>query len=88
MHLRYCTNRGKRVKPVIRKPMKAFYPLLLLLCCISCTSGEYYTLDDFSAVRKVDTHTHPNTENTAMAEQAKEDNFIILAVNVDHIYYI
>lgn len=53
----------------------------------SCAHEEYYTLDDFSEVKKIDTHTHPNTENTALVELAKEDNFIILAVNVDAPHY-
>ena len=67
--------------------MRTLFLVLLLSWCIACTSDEYYTVDDFGDVRKVDTHTHPNTENTAMAEQAKEDNFIILAVNVDAPHY-
>lgn len=62
------------------------------VCCIaviwsSCSKESYYTLEDFSAVKKIDTHTHPNTKNTALVELAKEDNFIILAVNVDAPHY-
>ncbi|MBL0741250.1 amidohydrolase family protein [Chryseolinea lacunae] len=44
---------------------------------------EYYTEADFASVKKIDTHTHLNGENTGISEQAKADNFTILAVNVD-----
>ncbi|MGC1240826.1 MAG: amidohydrolase family protein [Chryseosolibacter sp.] len=63
----------------------------LVLSCIcllmSCSSNDFYTAGDYASVKKIDTHTHPNTENTAMVEQAKEDNFILLAVNVDAPHY-
>lgn len=54
---------------------------------LSCSDQKYYHMEDFRTVRKVDTHVHPNTENTAFLEQAREDNFIILAVNVDAPHY-
>lgn len=53
----------------------------------SCSEKEYYTSEDFYSIKKVDTHIHPNTENTAFAEQAKKDNFIIIAVNVEAPHY-
>src|SRR5687768_6868046 len=53
----------------------------------SCGREKYYGVDDFPSIAKVDTHVHPNTENTAFLEQAKEDNFIILSVNVDAPHY-
>ncbi len=59
----------------------------VFLTFFSCSRDEYYTVEDFYNVTKVDTHTHPNTENTALVEQAKADNFIILAVNVDAPHY-
>ena len=40
-------------------------------------------MDDFSTVSKIDTHIHINSETTAFAEQAKEDNFLLLNVSVD-----
>jgi predicted TIM-barrel fold metal-dependent hydrolase len=60
-------------------------PLFVFL--LSCSHEEYYTVEDFHSVKKIDTHTHPNTRSTAFAEQAKADNFIILAVNVDAPHY-
>lgn len=55
---------------------------LLILGLCSCT-GRYYSVDDFESVRKIDTHTHINTESNAFAVQAKQDNFQLLDVNVD-----
>lgn len=61
-----------------------FYIFLsIILTIFSCSGDDYYTVDDFYTVKKADTHTHTNTDNTAFTEQAKEDNFVILAVNVD-----
>src|SRR5690349_13415528 len=44
---------------------------------------EYYSMDDFYAVRKIDTHIHLNSESSALEDQAKADNFILLDINVD-----
>jgi hypothetical protein len=67
------------------------FAFLILSCAaiflLSCGDQKYYDVEDFRSVRKVDTHVHPNTENTAFLEQAREDNFIILAVNVDAPHY-
>jgi hypothetical protein len=54
---------------------------------ISCAPEEFYTTGDFTSVRKIDTHVHPNTENTALVDQARQDNFVILAINVDAPHY-
>lgn len=53
-----------------------------VLLFASCTSN-YYSKEDFATVKKIDTHTHLNCANTALAEQAKQDNFKLLAINVD-----
>lgn len=60
----------------------SFIAFLIFLTVFSC-GDEYYRLEDFSSVKKIDTHTHHNAESTALAEQAKADNFLLLAVNVD-----
>ncbi|MEQ1585803.1 MAG: hypothetical protein ABL895_08000, partial [Cyclobacteriaceae bacterium] len=59
------------------------FNVILALLTLSGCGDKYYQMEDFSSVKKVDTHTHPNVESTAMAEQAKADNFLLLAVNVD-----
>jgi hypothetical protein len=69
----------------MRRIIFAAFFVLVTVC--SCEHREYYAADDFHSIKKVDTHTHPNTANTAFVEQAKADNFIILAVNVDAPHY-
>ena len=53
-----------------------------ILLLDSCTSN-YYTLDDYSSVKKIDTHTHLHAMSTAISELAQEDNFRLLDVSVD-----
>lgn len=55
---------------------------LYLLILISC-SKDYYTLEDFYTLNKIDTHLHINSNNSALADLATKDNFKLLAVNVD-----
>jgi hypothetical protein len=62
--------------------MRILCTILLLSLLLSCSS-DYYTLEDFNAVKKIDTHMHLNANDLALAEQAKEDNFQLLTVNVD-----
>ncbi len=57
--------------------------VILALFALSACGDNYYQVEDFSSVKKVDTHTHHNAESTALAEQARADNFLLLAVNVD-----
>ncbi len=44
---------------------------------------EYYTIDDFYRIEKIDAHIHINTFRNTLAEQAVEDNFIFISINVD-----
>jgi hypothetical protein len=50
---------------------------------LSACGSDYYTLDDFKSVPKVDTHIHLNSDNPILADLAKEDNFTLLTINVD-----
>ncbi|MEK6781892.1 MAG: amidohydrolase family protein [Bacteroidota bacterium] len=54
----------------------------ILLVLNSCDS-EFYSMDDFYRVKKIDTHMHLHAESTAFTEQAIEDNFRLLDVSVD-----
>ncbi|MDO8994132.1 amidohydrolase family protein [Daejeonella sp.] len=69
--------------------------LVLLLLIQSCTNvnspksesrdsiPEYYTAEDFQSVRKIDAHMHiQNYADTVFIEQAEEDNFRFLNLNV------
>jgi predicted TIM-barrel fold metal-dependent hydrolase len=44
------------------------------------TAEEYYTLEDFTAVQKFDTHIHINTDQTAFIKLAERDNFRFLDI--------
>ena len=70
-----------------------FAALLVLQNCSQATksetgsinespAGEYYTMDDFKSVRKVDAHIHVRTGNTDFIEQAIADNFHLLNIDV------
>ena len=47
----------------------------------------YYTAADFSSVAKRDTHVHINTSDASFLQQAKDDNFDVITVNVDAPQY-
>jgi hypothetical protein len=65
----------------MKKNNNLFY--LMLFMTLSSCSNSYYSMDDFTSVRKFDTHNHLNSKNTALTELAKEDNFCLLGINVD-----
>jgi len=62
--------------------LAALCGILLLNSC-----NSYYTLDDYATVKKIDTHTHLMTTNTALSELAQQDNFRLLDVSVDYPKY-
>ncbi len=45
---------------------------------------EFYLEKDFRNVKKIDMHLHVNTDELSLIEQALEDNFKILTINVDY----
>jgi predicted TIM-barrel fold metal-dependent hydrolase len=48
-------------------------------------AGTTYSMADFAAARKFDSHTHVNTlEAGGLLEQAQRDGFEILSINVDY----
>lgn len=44
---------------------------------------DYYSIEDFNKVEKIDAHIHINTFEPTLHEQAVEDNFIFISINVD-----
>lgn len=62
--------------------------LALLIFAAGSCSSDHYSSDDFSKVKKVDTHVHLNARDTSLALQAREDNFLLLTVNVDVPSYV
>jgi predicted TIM-barrel fold metal-dependent hydrolase len=51
------------------------------------TDTTYYSMEDFRKVEKYDTHTHINAFDTTFIDLAKEDNFRLLALNVNPSSY-
>ena len=61
-----------------------YLPILIMLLFLSCTGeSEYYSIDDYSKVEKIDVHIHVSTERDAFVQQAKVDNFKLLNIVVD-----
>ncbi len=57
--------------------------LSLLISVSSRAQDNYYSLDDYAKVDKIDTHIHITTNRDAFVEQAKKDNFKLLNIVVD-----
>jgi predicted TIM-barrel fold metal-dependent hydrolase len=57
--------------------------LLIMLALISCRN-KYYDTDDFSSVKKIDSHIHIGSDDGVFEDQAAADNFILVTLNVDH----
>lgn len=53
------------------------------LLLISC-QNKYYSEEDFSGVRKIDSHVHINSDKGFFEDQAIKDNFILITLGVDH----
>ncbi len=64
------------------------FPLVVfLISFLSCSSGnkteEYFTMDDFNKIDKIDAHCHITSDRPDFMDQAKEDNFRILTIMGD-----
>ena len=57
--------------------------IFILQGCNSGDSNSYYSLQDFSRVKKIDVHAHVNTAKPDFVQQAKDDNFILISLNVE-----
>lgn len=65
-----------------------FSTFLLLLILTSCNnsnkdSSSFYSTEDFSKVKKIDCHAHIYTTDSSCIVQAKEDNVVLISVNVE-----
>ncbi len=64
--------------------MKILLYLLLIITSLSCTKHtDYYSLNDFEKVDKIDVHIHVNTNRNIFVEQSRKDNFRLLNIVVD-----
>ena len=46
---------------------------------------NFYTAADFKTTEKIDTHVHVNTDKAGYLEQAIEDNFRLITINLDDV---
>ncbi len=57
---------------------------LSLFIYVSCSGqSDFYTLDDYVKVQKIDAHIHVKTNRDAFVEQAEKDNFKLVNIVVD-----
>lgn len=63
--------------------IRFLFPLIAFLAFIGCHSN-YYTMNDFQSVPKIDSHVHIGNEQGFFEDQAMKDNFILITLNVDH----
>jgi len=57
--------------------------IIALLAFAGCQSN-YYTGKDFQSVPKIDSHVHINSDKGFFEDQAVQDNFRLITLNVDH----
>jgi hypothetical protein len=63
--------------------MKTLYFSLLIVTAamFSCQNKNYYSMEDFPEVEKIDAHYHIYTSDENSVEQAQKDNFMLLNIN-------
>jgi predicted TIM-barrel fold metal-dependent hydrolase len=73
------------------KPRRPLALALLVWLGLQCApaaprdaSGNYYSMEDFLRVDKIDAHVHVHGAADAFMAQATRDNFRILTINVDY----
>jgi hypothetical protein len=59
--------------------LSVFVSLLLISC-----QNSYYSEKDYQSVLKIDSHIHIDSDKGYFEEAAKQDNFILITLNVDH----
>jgi len=63
--------------------MKFRLALLSFLIPLIYSCGNYYSMDDFASVPKIDAHYHIYTPECISMEQAQKDNFKLLSINTN-----
>lgn len=65
--------------------MKSFLPILLVIFLIlSGCKNSFYTMEDYSSVKKLDSHIHIRSSDGTFESIAAADNFVLISLNVDH----
>lgn len=79
--------------------MRLFFGYLLASCFLfqNCTetkkkstvaandTADFYTADNFRTIEKIDAHVHVNTDKPDYLQQAAEDNFRLITINLDDV---
>ncbi len=61
--------------------------IVAIICATLLLAGcrnDFFTMDDFHSVPKIDSHAHIDTDKGILENQAIKDNFRLLTINVDH----
>ncbi len=58
-----------------------FFLILISITVFACQNNDYYSMDDFPKVEKIDAHYHIYTDTQHSMEQAQKDNFKFFAIN-------
>ncbi len=63
--------------------MKKFVFILLVSTSVlfSCQNKNFYSMEDFPQVEKIDAHYHIYTDSQVSMEQAQKDNFKLMTIN-------
>ena len=64
--------------------MKNNIPVFLISLLMVACQSNYYSLNDYNSVPKIDSHVHIDGDKSYFEEQAVKDNFILLTLMVDH----
>lgn len=68
--------------------MRKFVSILTVTIILFITGcSNYYEIEDFQNVKKMDAHVHINAVNPYLIEQARDDNFKLLTINTDVPYF-
>ena len=70
----------------MKRHFKSLLPCLFgfILIAGSCNKeSEFYSMDDFHLIEKIDTHTHINTNSPLVIEQGLTDNMRVVTINTD-----
>ena len=58
--------------------------LVLSAGSLAAPAPAHYSMDDFKTARKLDAHVHINVLDSVFRDQAREDGFELVAINVDY----
>lgn len=64
--------------------MRYIFPVFFAALLAGSCSNDYYNLEDFASVRKIDAHVHIRSSDGVFEELAAGDNFCLITLNVDH----